>query len=133
MKGVIGNGASSSILATLYAAIYGLLVSEDNALLLGSLLLFGVLAIVMIVTRKIDWYARTSDLTQVKATPFPASEDYSASDIARPETIIREFSTRQQIGRSKVIEIDALTALRRDPTPQMKIHCYDNCTVTQRR
>lgn len=53
-----------AILATLYAAIYGLLVSEDNALLLGSLLLFGVLAIVMIVTRKIDWYARTADLTQ---------------------------------------------------------------------
>lgn len=47
------------MLATLYAAIYGLLISEDNALLLGSLLLFAVLSVAMIVTRKIDWYART--------------------------------------------------------------------------
>lgn len=45
--------------ATLYAAIYGLLISEDNALLLGSVLLFVVLAGAMIVTRKVDWYART--------------------------------------------------------------------------
>ena len=56
--------AFGAILATLYAAIYGLLVSEDNALLLGSLLLFGVIALVMIATRKIDWYQRTADLTQ---------------------------------------------------------------------
>lgn len=50
-----------AMLTTLYAAIYGLLVSEDNALLLGSVLLFVVLAGAMIITRKIDWYARTTD------------------------------------------------------------------------
>jgi inner membrane protein len=44
------------MLATLYGAVYGLLVSEDNALILGSLLLFAVLAGVMVVTRKVDWY-----------------------------------------------------------------------------
>jgi inner membrane protein len=43
--------------ALLYAALYGLLMSEDNALLLGSLLLFGVLAAFMVGTRRIDWYA----------------------------------------------------------------------------
>jgi inner membrane protein len=41
----------------LYAALYGLLLSEDNALLLGSVLLFGLLAFLMIATRKVDWYA----------------------------------------------------------------------------
>jgi inner membrane protein len=66
--------AFGGILATLYAAIYGLLISEDNALLLGSLLLFGVIAIVMIATRKIDWYQRTADLGQAKTPPVPHSD-----------------------------------------------------------
>lgn len=44
------------MLATLYAALYGLLVSEDNALLLGAGLLFVILAAIMVVTRKVDWY-----------------------------------------------------------------------------
>jgi inner membrane protein len=43
-------------LSVLYAVLYGLLLSEDNALMLGSLLLFIVLALVMVATRKIDWY-----------------------------------------------------------------------------
>ena len=45
----------ASLLTALYAALYGLLVSEQNALLLGSLLLFAVLAAVMGLTRKLDW------------------------------------------------------------------------------
>ena len=57
------------ILVVLYAAIYGLLVSEDNALLLGSLLLFGVIALVMILTRKVDWYAQTAELTKAPVAP----------------------------------------------------------------
>ncbi len=44
-------------LTLLYAVLYGLLVSEDNALVLGSVLLFGVLAAIMVLTRRIDWYA----------------------------------------------------------------------------
>jgi inner membrane protein len=47
----------AAMLATLYAALYGLLVSEDNALVLGSALLFLILAAIMVVTRKVDWYA----------------------------------------------------------------------------
>jgi inner membrane protein len=47
------------MLATLYTAVYGLLISEDNALILGSLLLFSILAAVIVVTRKIDWYKPT--------------------------------------------------------------------------
>ncbi|MCE1227927.1 MAG: cell envelope integrity protein CreD [Firmicutes bacterium] len=43
--------------AALFGVLYALLASEDNALLTGSLLLFAVLAIVMMSTRKLDWYA----------------------------------------------------------------------------
>lgn len=49
-------------LALLYAALYGLLVSEDNALVLGAGLLFVILAAIMLLTRGVDWY-------QVSATP----------------------------------------------------------------
>lgn len=53
IKRALGFGA---MLALLYGALWGLLQSEDNALLLGSGLLFAVLALIMIVTRKLDWY-----------------------------------------------------------------------------
>lgn len=43
-------------LALLYGALYGLLRAEDYALLMGSLLLFAVLAGVMALTRRLDWY-----------------------------------------------------------------------------
>lgn len=47
----------AALLTALYAALYGLLISEDNALLLGSLLVFGCVALVLMLTRRIDWYA----------------------------------------------------------------------------
>ncbi|KAF1698978.1 cell envelope integrity protein CreD [Pseudoxanthomonas jiangsuensis] len=55
-------GAFAVALTALYGALYSLLVSEDNALLMGSLLLFGVLAGIMWVTRRIDWYERAAQL-----------------------------------------------------------------------
>ena len=42
--------------------LYILLKSENNALLMGSLLLFGILAAIMWVTRKVDWYALGTEL-----------------------------------------------------------------------
>ena len=50
-----GLGFSAG-LALLYAALFGILRSEQNALLLGSLLLFFALAGLMLGTRRIDWY-----------------------------------------------------------------------------
>lgn len=41
----------------LYAALFVLLASESNALLLGALLTFGMLAALMLLTRHVDWYA----------------------------------------------------------------------------
>jgi inner membrane protein len=55
----LGAGAG---LGTLYAMLYWILRSEDYSLLMGSLLLFGVLAILMIATRRIDW----SNVTRLK-------------------------------------------------------------------
>jgi inner membrane protein len=64
-----------AMLTMLYTAIYGLLISEDNALVLGSLMLFSLLAAVMFVTRKVDWYRGRVGLIQGKVglaqTPPP--------------------------------------------------------------
>lgn len=46
----------TAILAGLYAAFYGILTTEDLNLLLGAVFCFVVLASVMVMTRKIDWY-----------------------------------------------------------------------------
>jgi inner membrane protein len=47
-----GIGAA---LAASYAALYVILLSEDYALLFGSLLLFTILATLMLATRRVDW------------------------------------------------------------------------------
>ena len=44
------------VLAAGYLFLYAALKSEDYALLIGSLGLFVILAGVMILTRRIDWY-----------------------------------------------------------------------------
>ena len=41
--------------AALYGALFVLLKSEDHALLLGSLMVFALLALAMLGTRKVDW------------------------------------------------------------------------------
>lgn len=52
-----GAGAGFGVgIAGLFGTLYALLQMEQNALVLGSLLLFAVLSVVMIATRKLDWY-----------------------------------------------------------------------------
>lgn len=43
-------------LTGLYGVLYGVLLSEDNALLMGAILLFLALATTMLATRRLDWY-----------------------------------------------------------------------------
>lgn len=50
----------STAMGTLYAALFGILQSEQNALLLGSVLMFLLLAAVMLGTRKVDWYGQVT-------------------------------------------------------------------------
>lgn len=61
LSAVLGSAVRAAgfgaMLVTLYAALYGLLIMEDNALVVGAGLLFVILAGIMIVTRKMDWYA----------------------------------------------------------------------------
>jgi inner membrane protein len=47
-----GFGAA---LAALYALLYAILGSEDYALLTGSVLVFALLALVMVLTRRVNW------------------------------------------------------------------------------
>ncbi|WP_434709260.1 cell envelope integrity protein CreD [Pseudomonas sp. R1-1] len=63
----VRHGLSFSAgLAALYGLLYGLLSAEDYALLMGSLLLFGLLGVLMVLTRRLDWYA----LAQKPAKPL---------------------------------------------------------------
>jgi inner membrane protein len=60
LAGALGSRSAGAAFAggigLLYAVLYGVLQSEDNALLMGSLLLFAALAAVMLATRHLDWY-----------------------------------------------------------------------------
>ena len=46
-----------ALLALIYALLYGLVASEDYALLMGSLALLAAIAALMYLTRRVDWYA----------------------------------------------------------------------------
>lgn len=50
------GGICFAALTLLYSALFGLLSAEDYALLMGSLLCFIVLGLLMLLTRKVDWY-----------------------------------------------------------------------------
>jgi inner membrane protein len=56
LRSVKGGFSLGFMLGVLYGLLYLLIGSEDYALLMGSVLLFVVLAIIMMITRKIDWY-----------------------------------------------------------------------------
>ncbi len=48
-------GGFAAALTTLYGLLYGILSSEDYALLTGSLVVFAVLGLVMVFTRRVNW------------------------------------------------------------------------------
>jgi inner membrane protein len=56
LGGPMRGAGLAAMLATLYATLYGLLLSEDNAMVLGAGLLLVILAVLMMLTRKVDWY-----------------------------------------------------------------------------
>lgn len=71
LRSVLYGSWFGALLTLLYAAIYGLLISED--LLLGSGLLFVLLGALMVATRRIDWYRQSAELmrTRVESTSVP--------------------------------------------------------------
>ena len=87
----VARGLGFSVgLAGLYGLLYGLLSAEDYALLMGSLLLFAVLAAVMVLTRRLDWYGSAAGppggtrqgLTTRAAAP-------AAADFAKHAPVLR--------------------------------------------
>jgi len=70
--GSVGNAAGfSAALGGLYGVLYGILSSEDYALLTGSLVVFGVLGLVMVVTRNVNWtkFGQPLGLTEPPSAP----------------------------------------------------------------
>jgi len=51
-----------ALVAVIYGLLYGLVVSEDYALLMGSLALLAAVAALMYLTRRVDWYALTPNV-----------------------------------------------------------------------
>ncbi|MDH5178326.1 MAG: cell envelope integrity protein CreD, partial [Gammaproteobacteria bacterium] len=64
----------SGMLTLLYMMLYAILVSEDNSLLMGSLLFFSILSLVMLITRKVDWYEVTEKLANQTAHKSPIEQ-----------------------------------------------------------
>ncbi len=71
----------ATMLTALYAVLYGLLISEDNALVLGSMMLFAILAAIMVITRKIDWYALAPDSTSTTERDNPPDASIHAAQV----------------------------------------------------
>jgi len=68
--GSVARGAVfCGLLGTLYGFLYVILQSEDYALLLGALLLFVALAVVIIITRRVDWYRLSEPPTGTPGGP----------------------------------------------------------------
>lgn len=54
-----------------FGGLYGLLHSEQNALLIGSLILFALLAAIMVGTRHVNWFEKFSVLAPVRRSIAP--------------------------------------------------------------
>ena len=68
------GAAFGAALAGLYASLYAVLQMEQTALLLGTLMLFASLAVVMLATRHLDWYAlQAGESPLAKAAPSPVT------------------------------------------------------------
>lgn len=57
LQSIIRSAIFSGLLASLYGLLYSLLSAEDYALLMGSIMLFALLGVFMVLTRKLDWYS----------------------------------------------------------------------------
>ena len=57
------------VLVLIYAILYGLIAAEEYALLIGSLVLLVMVALMMYLTRRIDWYAYVPTTTGSSTPP----------------------------------------------------------------
>ena len=80
MLGRVLAGAMFGLgIALLYGLLYALLQMEQNALVIGSVMLFAALAAVMLLTRRIDWYAMFARLrSSAESSPTPSAQGTQA-------------------------------------------------------
>ncbi|WP_411705790.1 cell envelope integrity protein CreD [Edaphovirga cremea] len=78
LQGWLRGGMFTAGLLLLYGILFLLLQSQDNALVLGSVMLFAILATVMLLTRRLDWY-------RIADTRFaPRKTEADTTEIAAP-------------------------------------------------
>ncbi len=68
------------VLALIYAMLYGLIAAEEYALLIGALVLLVMVALMMYLTRRIDWYAYVP-------APAPRSNQPADAPPGMPPTV----------------------------------------------
>jgi inner membrane protein len=66
LKGWRAAGMIGGQLSFSFGGLYGLLHSEQNALLIGSIILFAMLAAIMVGTRNVNWFEKFTALGPVK-------------------------------------------------------------------
>ena len=69
LRGWHAGAVFGAAIGALYGALFVLLQLEQSALVLGSLLLFVVLAGVMVATRRVDWYTLFDNLRREAVPP----------------------------------------------------------------
>lgn len=72
--------AFGAAIAVLYGLLYALLQMEQNALAIGSVGLFAAVAAVMVLTRRIDWYALFDGWRRGAAAPAAAPQATAVAD-----------------------------------------------------
>lgn len=73
LGGAARSAAVGAALASLYGTLYVLLRLEDWALVLGSAVLFAILAAVMLGTRRVDWWSLAAPAPPRRFVPPPAA------------------------------------------------------------
>ncbi|MFB9216280.1 cell envelope integrity protein CreD [Vibrio sinaloensis] len=84
VSGMLNNpkhgGVFGASLLILYGLLFGLLQADSYALLMGTLLCFAILSFVMVVTRHVDWYARSQSLLASNHKPHSTGEENGSND-----------------------------------------------------
>ena len=56
LKSIVRSLVFGAVLTAMYGTLFVILQSEDHTLILGSVLVFVLLAVMMFLTRHVDWY-----------------------------------------------------------------------------
>lgn len=99
LKGVKRGASFAMGLLGLYGLLFLILHSEDMALLFGALLLFMILAGLMLLTRKVDWYqvAASPNMEVLKKKAFNTHRSEVKAPVVQQERKGVEMEGRQSV------------------------------------